>query len=117
MIVGTSEGERLKFEIVLMSDGFIVQAVSMETGETLADRDRMFRTAPAAFAYASLAARMEDEEAAGPALEQLEWSLSSDHAARVFETIRTRLDDGGVNAGLLAAWSAKSAADKTLKLN
>lgn len=117
MIVGTSEGDRLKFEVVLMSDGFIVRAVSVETGETLPDRDRMFRTAPAAFAYAGMAARMEDEEAAGPALEKLEWSLRSDHAARVFETIRTRLDDAGVNSGLLAAWSEKSAADRSLKLN
>lgn len=109
MIVGMSEGDRYRFEIVLMSDGFIVRARSVESGEVLECRDRLFRTAPAAFAYAELSA-MKDAERAQPreTHEATQAVLAADRAARLFETIRAKLSDGGVSAALLQAWDRRA---------
>jgi len=107
MIIGTSEGDRYRFEVVLMSHGFIVRARSVETGEVTASRDRLFRTAPAAFAFAELAAARDSDDTRLSHIEALEAKLASDRAARLFDEIRDRLADGGVSATLLSAWERR----------
>lgn len=105
MIIGVSEGDRTRFEVLLMSDGFIVRARCLETGELYGSRDRLFRTAPAAFAFAEKSALKEAEDRVSETgLEALEAKLQSDHAARVFDDIRMRLSDAGIGAALLHAW-------------
>jgi hypothetical protein len=109
VIIGVSEGDRYRFEVLLMSDGFIVRARSTDTGEVLECRDRMFRTAPAAFAFAELSA-MRDAEDAVPAetREAAEAHLATDRAARLFAEVRARLADSGVSAVLLHAWDRRA---------
>ena len=109
MLIGASEGDRFRFEIVLMSDGFIVRVRSNESGEVFGSRDRLFRTASAAFAFAEKSALKDAEDAvSATGLEALEASMASDKAARVFDDIRERLADSGVSAGQLAAWEQQS---------
>lgn len=110
MIIGVSEGDRYRFEILLMSDGFIVRARTIGTGAMLTSRDRLFRTAPAAFAFAEMAALKDAEDAPLAGIEALEAKLASDRAAKVFEDIRNRLSDGGVSGTLLAAWDRRAVA-------
>ena len=62
MLIGASEGDRFRFEIVLMSDGFIVRVRSNESGEVFGSRDRLFRTASAAFAFAEKSALKDAED-------------------------------------------------------
>lgn len=109
MIVGMSEGDRYRFEVVLTSDGFIVRARCVESGEVLDNRDRLFRTAPAAFAFAELSA-MKDAEDSLPreTREAAEAHLASDRAARLFADIRAKLSDSGVSAALLQAWDRRA---------
>lgn len=110
MIIGVSEGDRYRFEVLLMSDGFIVRARSVESGEVLQSRDRLFRTAPAAFAYAELSAMKDAEEALPRATrEAAEAHHAADLAARLFEDIRAKLSDSGVSAVLLHAWDRRAA--------
>lgn len=118
MLIGAAEGDRTRFEIVLMSDGFIVRARSLETGEVSGSRDRLFRTAPAAFAYAEKSA-FKDAEDCLPAtgIEALEAKIASDKAAKVFDDIRQRLADTGVGANLLAAWNNASQQGQRIALN
>lgn len=109
MIIGASEGDRFRFEIVLMSDGYIVRARSSESGEVHGSRDRLFRTASAAFAFAEKSAFKDAEDCIPTTgLEALEARMASDKAARVFDDIRERLADSGVSAGLLAAWDQRA---------
>ncbi|MCA0421996.1 MAG: hypothetical protein LCH61_01520 [Proteobacteria bacterium] len=110
MIIGVSEGDRYRFEVLLMSDGFIVRVRTIGTGAVLTTRDRLFRTAPAAFAFAEMSALKDAEEAPLAGIEALEAKLASDRAAKVFEDIRTRLADGGVSGTLLAAWDKRAQA-------
>ena len=118
MIIGSAEGDRFRFEIVLMSDGFIVRARSVETGEVHGSRDRLFRTASAAFAFAEKSALKDAEDAvAQTGLEALEAKLASDAAAKLFEDIRARLADGGVSAGLLAAWDRSASRAPGISVN
>ena len=118
MIIGVSEGDSIRFEILLMSDGYIVRARAIETGEVFGARDRLFRTAPAAFAYAEKSALRDAEDAvARTGLEALEARTASDRAARVFDDIRAMLGDSGVGAGLLHAWDAKAQSANVPALN
>lgn len=113
MIIGVSEGDSLTFEVVLMSDGFIVRARRQSDGGIEPALDRLFRTASAAFAYAQMSALKDAEGATGrTGLKRLEVKMQSDRAARVFDEIRDRLDDEGVSAGLLHAWDAIAAAPR-----
>jgi len=117
MIIADMEGDRYRFEVVLMSDGFIVRARALETGEVVGSRDRLFRTAPAAFAFAQLSALRDSAETRVSAMEELEAKIASDRAARVFDDIRARLADAGVSAALLAAWERNNAAARSLRMN
>lgn len=117
MIIGMSEGDRYRFEVLLMSDGFIVRARAVETGEVTGSRDRLFRTAPAAFAFAEMSALKDANENPRQGLEALEAKVASDRAAQVFADIRARLADGGISAGLLAAWDRRAEAGMVLKPN
>lgn len=118
MIIGVSEGDRFRFEIVLMSDGFIVRARSTETGEVSGSRDRLFRTAPAAFAYAEKSALRDAEDCLpSSGLEAIEAKLASDKAAKVFDNIRALLSDSGIGAGLLQAWDARAQAGAPRAVN
>lgn len=118
MLIGAAEGDRFRFEIVLMSDGFIVRARCVETGEVYGSRDRLFRTAPAAFAFAEKSALKDAEDAiAETGLEALEAKLASDAAAKLFDDIRARLADSGVSAGQLAAWDVNANRASAFSLN
>ena len=110
MVIGISEGDRYRFEVILMTDGYIVRARAIETGEVIGSRDRLFRTAAAAFAFAEMSALQDAEDSPMVGLEALEAKLASDRAARLFADIRSRLSDSGISAHLLAAWDRRSEA-------
>lgn len=117
MIIGVSEGDRYRFEVLLMSDGFIVRARSTESGEVIGAKDRLFRSAAAAFAFAEMSALKDAEDTPLAGIEALEAKVASDRAARLFADIRARLADGGVSAGLLNAWARRSEAGEIPKPN
>lgn len=111
MIIGVSDGDRTRYEILLMSDGYIVRARSLETGEVFSAGDRLFRTAPAAFAFAQKSALKDAEDGyAASGIEALEAKLEIDRAAQVFDDIRAALGDAGIGANLLRAWEANQSA-------
>jgi hypothetical protein len=118
MIIGVSEGDRIRFEVVLMSDGFIVRAHDLDTDEVMTDRDRMFRTAQAAFAFAELSALEDAEDRTEMrAADALEAQIQSDRAARHFSAIRAQFSDSGVSAGLMAAWARQADLMREPRLN
>jgi hypothetical protein len=115
MIIGVSDGDMTRFEVLLMTDGYIVRARSLETGEVFSIGDRLFRTAPAAFAFAQKSALKDAEDGLpSTSLDAFEARLETDRAARVFDDIRSALGDGGVSAHLLRAWDANRAAAPAL---
>ena len=70
MLIASSEGQGWCYEVIVQSDGFLVQARDLDSGEIALDETTLFRTSPAALAYADMvaaadrfaAARLDDEE-------------------------------------------------------
>jgi hypothetical protein len=100
MLIASTEGQGWRYEVIVQSDGFLVQARDLDTGEVAGDDTTLFRTGPVALAYAGMAAAADrfasanladdddDEDLAG------EFRLERDR----FTSMRTRLADEGVGA-------------------
>ena len=56
MLIATMEGQSWRYEVIVQSDGFLVQVRDLDTGEVALDDTTLFRTAPAALAYADMVA-------------------------------------------------------------
>jgi hypothetical protein len=103
MLIARSEGQGWCYEVIVQSDGFLVQARDLDSGEIALDETTLFRTSPAALAYADMvaaadrfaAARLDDEE---------EWEDLADAYHQEldrFTAIRESLLDEGVGSKLL----------------
>ena len=103
MLIARSEGQGWCYEVIVQSDGFLVQARDLDSGEIALDETTLFRTSPAALAYADMvaaadrfaAARLDDEE---------EWEDLADAYHQEldrFTAIRESLFDEGVGGKLL----------------
>jgi hypothetical protein len=103
MMIASTEGRDRCYEVIVQSDGFLVQARERDSGRIDPDETTLFRTSPAAFAYVDMvaaadrfaSARLDDAE---------DWhSLAEEyhHELDRFVAIRERLSDEGVGGELL----------------
>jgi len=102
MMIASTEGWGRCYEVIVQSDGFLVQARELDTGEIAPEVTTLFRTSPAAFAYVDMVAAADRFVAAE--LDDEEWcDLAEEyhHGIGRFVAIRARLADEGVGGDLL----------------
>jgi hypothetical protein len=108
MLIAVSEGQGCRFEVDESVDGFLVRMRDLETGEE--NVARLFRTAPAAFAFAEFAAaqdRCSDDD-------PFERDALRASEAR-FALARRTLCDEGVSGDLLEAWRNVEARERSIR--
>ncbi len=103
MIIASTEGLARCYEVIAQSDGYLVQCRCIETGAVEAADATLFRTAPAALAFADMAAAAERYAAAGLD-EESRSGLAADLKAdfQRFASLRLLLRDDGIGADILA---------------
>ncbi|MDQ0394064.1 hypothetical protein [Labrys monachus] len=102
MVIATTEGQGRCYEVIVQSDGFLVQARELETGEIAPGETTLFRTLPAAFAYIDMAAAAERFVSARR--DDEEWRELADeyhHEVDRFVSIREKWSDEGIGVALL----------------
>lgn len=107
MLVGASEGQGWRYEVVERSEGFVVRTRDLDTGAVDDDASRLFRTAHVAFAYAAMSASFDRYAAAGAGEDIGSWGdlvLDLDATRSTYEALRRRLADDATAAGVLMAW-------------
>ena len=105
MLVGASEGQGWRYEVVERSEGFVVRSRDLDTGAVDHDDSRLFRTATVAFAFAAMSAsfdRFASACAAGEEYKALWAELSANQA--LYENLRRRFLDDAIAARVLVAW-------------
>lgn len=109
MLIASTEGQGWRYEVIVQSDGFLVQARDLDTGEIATDDITLFRTAPVALAYADMAAAA-DRFASADVSEDDDEELASDfaHERDRFALIRARFADDGIAGGELSRRSGGS---------
>lgn len=114
MRIAISEGDRRRFEVFESVDGFTVRSADLGEGEGRQEPVKLFRTAPAAFAFAEMqASRDRVDTLRGVGDVDLEAVLELRASARRFEELRELLCDEGVPASLIGAWArAEEAASR-----
>jgi hypothetical protein len=101
--IATSEGTRRRYEVLGSSECFLVRATDAATGTVVEDRVKLFRTAPAAFAFAELSATRDRLSCAIAPDREGEAELRA--CVERYEAIVRTLGDDGVPGHLLGAWS------------
>ncbi|MFN8831019.1 MAG: hypothetical protein ACK50Q_17590 [Labrys sp. (in: a-proteobacteria)] len=108
MLIAAAEGSVRVFEVVAEPDGYMVQGRDIETGEIRSDDCTLFRTMPAALAYADMAAAADRYAATGlEDEERAEMALDLKGEVARFAGLRLSLRDDGVTADMLARSLAK----------
>lgn len=106
MLISSTEGYGFIYDVTARSDGYFVQVRDRETGATIEEESRLFRHAPAAFAYADYAAALDLAAA-----EHLTPSGDGEPEAALlacesrFSTLARAYADEGVSHARLTAWS------------
>ena len=102
MLIASTEGRGWRYEVIVQSDGFLVQARDLDTGELADDDTTLFRTAPVALAYADMAAAADRFATATLACDDDEDLAGEFEQERNrFTSIRARFCDDGIAAGEL----------------
>ena len=102
MMIASTEGRARCYEVIVQSDGYLVQARELDTGEIAPDATTLFRTSPAAFAYVDMVAAADRFVAADR--DDDEWGDLAEeyhHEVDRFAAIRQRLSDDGIGGDLL----------------
>ena len=102
MLIAAMEGQSWRYEVIVQSDGFLVQVRDMDTGELALDDTTLFRTAPAALAYADMVAAADRFAAAD--LDECPDDELADELNRErdrFAAIRISLSDDGICGDML----------------
>jgi hypothetical protein len=102
MLIATTEGQGWRYEVIAQSDGFLVQPRDLETGELAIEDSTLFRTSPAALAYADMVAAA-DRYAGASFKDEFDETLAGDLARERdrFAAIRVRLCDDGISGDIL----------------
>jgi hypothetical protein len=109
MLIGASEGQGWRYEVIERPDDYLVRMCDLDTGALEESDGKLFRTAAVAFdRYA--AARM-----AGEGTAELERALAAQRA--LYEDISARLGDEGMSAQMLVAWAHWDAAANRRRLH
>ncbi|MDQ0472982.1 hypothetical protein [Labrys wisconsinensis] len=97
MLIATHEGQGWRYEVLAQSDGFLVQARDLDTGELAGEDVTLFRTATAALAFAGMSAAA-DRFAAARLDDEIDDEAAADFARECdhFATMRDLLSDEGV---------------------
>jgi hypothetical protein len=101
--IATSEGASRLYEVLESIEGFLVRVTDAATGTVVEDRVKLFRTAPAAFAFAELSATRDRVSCARAGDDEDQAELQA--CAERYESIVRALGDDGVPGHLLGAWS------------
>ena len=104
MLIGVSEGQGWRYEVIERRDDYLVRMRDLDTGALEESDSKLFRTAVVALAYADLSAACDRNAAARIAGEEeadLERTLAAQRAR--YEDISGRLGDEGMSAQMLAA--------------
>jgi hypothetical protein len=105
MLIGVSEGQGWRYEVIERLDDYLVRVRDLDTGALEDSDSKLFRTATVAFAYAELSAafdRYAAAQMAGEDVAELEHALTAQRA--LYEDISVRLGDEGMSAQMLIAW-------------
>ena len=105
MLIGVSEGQGWRYEVIERPDDFLVRMRDLDTGALEENEGKVFRTAAVAFAYAELSAafdRFAAARIAGEDVAELEGALAAQQA--LYRNISARLGDEGMSAQMLVAW-------------
>ena len=105
MLIGSSEGQGWRYEVIERPDDFLVRMRDLDTGTLEESDSKLFRTAAVAFAYADLSALFDRYAAArmvGEDVSELERALAAQRA--LYEDISARLGDEGMSAQMLIDW-------------
>jgi hypothetical protein len=119
MLIATTEGQGWCYEVIVQSDGFLVQARDLDTGEVCFNETKLFRTSPVALAYADMAAAA-DRFAASRLEDAEDWQDLADdyhHELDRYQVIRDRLFDEGVGGDLLYQSRAGSLRENTHRMH
>ena len=110
-LIATSEGAKRRFEVIQSIDGYTVRATDLATGRIEGEAETLFRTAPAAFAFAELVASMDRLATARrrEAEDVLRETLEHHVCEQRFEELRRTLCDEGVPRRMLDAWEEAEA--------
>jgi hypothetical protein len=103
MLITFADGQGWRYEVIAQSDGYLVQARDLDSGEVASDEVTLFRTATTAFAFADLAAaadlcaaaRLDDDPDT-----MLEKAFVVER--RRFAEMRLRFSDDGIPGEVLA---------------
>ena len=111
MLIGASEGQGWRYEVMDAEDGFLVRVRDVDTGEVEDAESRLFVTAAVAFAYADVAAAFDRYASARVTGDETAEALLAELHARqaLYEDVSRRLGDGGIAAGVLSAWDEAAA--------
>ena len=118
MLIGTSEGEGWRYEVIERAEDYLVRMRDLDTGVLEESDGKLFRTAAVAFAYAELSAAFDRYAAAriaGTDVAGLEQELAAHRA--LYEDVSARLADEGLSAEVLAASEQWAAAARRRRLH
>jgi hypothetical protein len=118
MLIGASEGQGWRYEVIERPDDYLVRMRDLDTGALEESDGKLFRTAAVAFAYAELSAAFDRYAAArmaGEGTAELERALAAQRA--LYEDISARLGDEGMSAQMLVAWEHWAAAANRRRLH
>jgi hypothetical protein len=118
MMVGASEGHGFRYEIVEITEGFLVRMRDLDTGSLDESEALMFRTAAVAFAYAEMSAAFDRYAAARIGQEEADELLAElEGQQALYGELSRRLGDDGLAAHLLVAWEEEAASAKRRRLH
>lgn len=102
MLIAVTEGQTWRYEVIVQSDGFLVQVRDLDTGEVAIDDATLFRTAPTALAYADMVAAA-DRYAAAEEEDEVDEEIADDLSRERdrFAALRLSLSDEGICGDML----------------
>ena len=118
MLIGVSEGQGWRYEVMEHPDAYLVRMRDLGTGALEEGDTKLFRTAAVAFAYAELSAAFDRYAAArmaGEDVAALERALAAQRA--LYADLSDRLGDEGMSAQMLVAWEQGAEAAKRGRLH
>jgi hypothetical protein len=105
MLVGASEGQGFRYEVVERTEGFLVRSRDLDSGSVDDAESKIFRTAAVAFRYAEMSAAFDRYATARMNGEESDVELADLEAQQaLFAEISCRLADDGMAAMVLDAW-------------
>lgn len=108
MLLAATEGRHWRYEVCEHADGYLVQMRDLTTGDLDEEFSTIFRTLPVAFAYAEMSAAYERyaalEAEQAEQTEDVQIEIDLEATERHFLDLSDRLQDSGINGGVVQAW-------------